>query len=188
MVRKSEEWWSVQPSSLHTSLRHPQLPSPSKRTEPELASLFAGNQEAPPCKVTRLVIFFFPPKHCFLDLKVNECKVKVSRVTCFLESFFPHHQVTSCTTPQSPSRLAWTSRKVGSICGKESPLTLLCLSFSFPEREHVSAHGPAHAFSGSLRYGMHGPQEWRELIVIAQVCPQSPPTCPRTPHVAHGLP
>lgn len=98
---KCKEWWSVQPSSFHISLPHPQVPSPAMCTEPEMASLLLGTKRLLP-QSNQISDFFFPPKHCFLDLKVNECKVGVSRVTCLLESFFPHHQVTSCTTLPSP--------------------------------------------------------------------------------------
>lgn len=76
-----------------------------------MASHLALNQEAPPPNSQEVVSDFFPFKHHFLNLQVNECKGQVNRVTCLLESCLSHHQVTSCTAPQSPCHLAWITRK-----------------------------------------------------------------------------
>lgn len=90
-------------------VRHSPLPGTLPVDTPRAGDGFYFSWEpggsSPEIARGRLVIFFHPSIIPWADRQVNECKVAVSKVICLLESFLPHCQVTSCTTPQPPSHL-----------------------------------------------------------------------------------
>lgn len=138
-------------------------------------------------------MIFFPFKHHFLNLQVNECKGQVNRVTCLLESCLSHHQVTSCTAPSHPVTwlgspgskqeavsAVWDSLPIspsdgmGGIRGREAPRALPFLQSPLSGRVRVSAHILTPALGGSFSCGVHGCQEWCELVVIVPACLRPP--------------